>query len=282
MVHIIPEQNHDLIGIFIAKNRKVVITMKEVFPCGLFQPPGIKVFGVEDGGVIYGKETFAFNRITWLNLATAPTPLTNGVAQMMVDGKIYQLVYKFADRERAAAAINFAKEKIETVNGTVKDYKYRLAAHTGTTLEVYDSYVILNFMRTGGLGTVTANIYSGGATGGKRINFSDITAIQFKEPAGVTVGFIQFAYPGSGEFRGSVADAINDENSIPVSPQNFALAKEIIDFIESKRSVQRAPQPAAVQQVSAADELTKFKSLLDAGVITQEEFDAKKKQLLGL
>ena len=31
-----------------------------------------------------------------------------------------------------------------------------------------------------------------------------------------------------------------------------------------------------------ADELKKFKELLDSGVITQEEFDAKKKQLLGL
>lgn len=31
-----------------------------------------------------------------------------------------------------------------------------------------------------------------------------------------------------------------------------------------------------------ADELKKFKGLLDSGVITQEEFDAKKKQLLGL
>ena len=34
--------------------------------------------------------------------------------------------------------------------------------------------------------------------------------------------------------------------------------------------------------VSSADELKKFKELLDMGVITQEEFDAKKKQLLGL
>ena len=33
---------------------------------------------------------------------------------------------------------------------------------------------------------------------------------------------------------------------------------------------------------SAADELKKFKELLDMGAITQEEFDAKKKQLLGL
>jgi len=35
-------------------------------------------------------------------------------------------------------------------------------------------------------------------------------------------------------------------------------------------------------QISNADELAKFKSLLDSGVITQQEFDTKKKQLLGL
>ncbi len=35
-------------------------------------------------------------------------------------------------------------------------------------------------------------------------------------------------------------------------------------------------------QVSAANELKQFKELLDMGVISQEEFDAKKKQLLGL
>lgn len=34
--------------------------------------------------------------------------------------------------------------------------------------------------------------------------------------------------------------------------------------------------------IGAADELKKFKDLLDMGAITQEEFDAKKKQLLGL
>ncbi len=33
---------------------------------------------------------------------------------------------------------------------------------------------------------------------------------------------------------------------------------------------------------SSADELKKYKDLLDSGVITQEEFDEKKKQLLGI
>ena len=38
----------------------------------------------------------------------------------------------------------------------------------------------------------------------------------------------------------------------------------------------------AESNVSNADEIQKFKSLLDSGVITQDEFDMKKKQLLGL
>ena len=44
-----------------------------------------------------------------------------------------------------------------------------------------------------------------------------------------------------------------------------------------------APGPApAASGTSAADEIRKYKELLDEGIITQEEFDAKKKQLLGL
>lgn len=41
--------------------------------------------------------------------------------------------------------------------------------------------------------------------------------------------------------------------------------------------------PTIIQQNdSSADELKKYKELLDSGVITKEEFEAKKKQLLGL
>ncbi len=36
------------------------------------------------------------------------------------------------------------------------------------------------------------------------------------------------------------------------------------------------------QEISEADELMKFKNLLDNGIISQEEFEAKKKQLLGI
>ncbi len=43
-----------------------------------------------------------------------------------------------------------------------------------------------------------------------------------------------------------------------------------------------APQAPPAPPVNVADEIKKFKELLDMGAITQEEYDAKKKQLLGL
>ncbi|MBQ8427123.1 MAG: SHOCT domain-containing protein [Clostridia bacterium] len=38
----------------------------------------------------------------------------------------------------------------------------------------------------------------------------------------------------------------------------------------------------AKEQTNTVDELKKYKELLDSDVITQEEFDSKKKQILGL
>ena len=46
--------------------------------------------------------------------------------------------------------------------------------------------------------------------------------------------------------------------------------------------IQTKDEQPTISTSLIADELKKFKELLDMGVITQEEFDAKKKQLLGL
>ena len=56
-------------------------------------------------------------------------------------------------------------------------------------------------------------------------------------------------------------------------------AEEMAEYIKSKIS---APQSAPSQTYSPADEILKYKNLLDAGAITAEEFEAKKKQLLSL
>ena len=99
----------------------------------------------------------------------------------------------------------------------------------------------------------------------------------------MSAGFIQLSYPGSLENKAGVIAAVNDENSILFQADQLPLAREIVDYIENGRKQTKLPQAApAIQQASAADELKKFKELLDMGVINQEEFDAKKKQLLGL
>jgi hypothetical protein len=48
-------------------------------------------------------------------------------------------------------------------------------------------------------------------------------------------------------------------------------------FANTKGSSQAQSQP-----YSPADEILKYKNLLDQGIITKEEFDIKKKKLLGL
>lgn len=59
------------------------------------------------------------------------------------------------------------------------------------------------------------------------------------------------------------------------------IRSSVLEVIENYRSKKNSAN-LQVNQISAADEIKKFKELLDMGIITQEEFDAKKKQLLGL
>lgn len=245
-----------------------------------FKVFGSKDWGISDEHFVFNGANIPYEELKSISLVITPaTPLTGGVVQAVHNGKTLSLAFKYADKQRAHAAVEFAKEKIDGIHGITHQYKYKLIAHTGTKLEVYEDYLIIYFMQTGAM---LANAMRGGALGGKKIEFSDLTSIQFREPAGATVGFIQFAYPGSVENKGGLVAAINDENSIPFQPHDLALAQEIVSFIEARRKELKNKVVPLIQQQSAADEIAKFKQLCDSGVITQEEFEAKKRQLLGL
>lgn len=118
----------------------------------------------------------------------------------------------------------------------------------------------------------------GGSKGEKSIPIKVITAIQFKQPS-ITTGYIQFAYSGSNETKGGTMSAVKDENTITFVKKELDKARELVDLIKSKHHVN---EPSSNNSVSAADEILKMKELLDVGILTQEEFDAKKKQLLGV
>ncbi|MEX3745005.1 MULTISPECIES: DUF4429 domain-containing protein [Lysinibacillus] len=122
-------------------------------------------------------------------------------------------------------------------------------------------------------------INKGGSKGEKSIPIKSITAIQFKEPR-LTTGYVQFAYSGSSETKGGTMAAVKDENTITFVKKELKQAREMVDLIESKR--QNESTPSKNTSVSAADEILKMKELLDVGILTQDEFNAKKKQLLGI
>jgi len=76
-------------------------------------------------------------------------------------------------------------------------------------------------------------------------------------------------------------DTIRENIGIQMPKKQLDSAYTVI--LEVLEKYKKQPQATTVvQQASAADELVKFKQLLDTGIISQEEFDAKKKQLLGL
>lgn len=75
----------------------------------------------------------------------------------------------------------------------------------------------------------------------------------------------------------------NDDYKIIIyATDDATLVKRALDKALEEASYTEEKTVSVQAAFSAADEIKKFKELLDMGIITQEEFDAKKKQLLGL
>jgi hypothetical protein len=104
-------------------------------------------------------------------------------------------------------------------------------------------------------------------------------------PSMMSNGYIQFTIPGGAEVRGGDwRAALKDENSIVFMRGKQADAfQQAKALIEQYQAAMRAQASApAVAPLSPADELAKFAALRDQGIITPEDFEAKKRQLLGL
>lgn len=132
-------------------------------------------------------------------------------------------------------------------------------------LALYSDKIIIT--RKGFMGTKEKTIY-----------VSQITGIQLKQPSMWTKGYILFTVPGSIETRGDPIATTLDENCVMFNAAEKDLALEIKNTAEKLIS----QLGKATADLSPADELRKFKQLLDEGVISQEEFEQKKKQILGL
>ncbi|WP_171333324.1 DUF4429 domain-containing protein [Enterococcus cecorum] len=141
-----------------------------------------------------------------------------------------------------------------------------------TTINITDNAILIN--REG-----MNSFLIQGAKGQKTIPLKNITSVQFKLPGGMTNGYIQFSMLGSLESKGGIQAAVRDENSIVFTKKDNEIMTALKDYVEN---IVLNTSDSSSPQLSAADEIAKFKKLLDDGILTQEEFDKKKAELLGL
>lgn len=120
-----------------------------------------------------------------------------------------------------------------------------------------------------------------GIKGDKEIFIKQITSVQIKNASALINGFIQFVFVGGQEAKGGLLEAGKDENTVTFSKKQQPEFEAIKSAIE-ERLVALDQAPVATQASTSLDELKKLADLKSEGIITQEEFDAKKKQLLGV
>ena len=72
------------------------------------------------------------------------------------------------------------------------------------------------------------------------------------------------------------------KNAIQTAQEILSIFQVMIHQSQVNKQESKQNPQVVLQQVNIPDEIRKYKELMDDGIITQEEFDAKKKQLLGL
>lgn len=153
---------------------------------------------------------------------------------------------------------------------------YDLEGVRGRHIQVYDDKVVLTVKAS--LGSLIAGNISDGE---KTIYFADCIGVQFKK-SGFQIGYLQFETAGG--IMNNKASNFFNENTFTwdTTKQSNERMEEVANYAKERVEYYKNAKNAPVVAVSPAEELKKFKELLDMGIITQEEFDAKKKQLLGL
>lgn len=222
-----------------------------------------KRFVFTENSLIFGKDEYAYSKLSPIILMTAATPVTNGVAQTTTDNGItLTLAYNHKDNERLGAALTYANEQIDIAHGKTKNYKYLLQSPSGSKIEVYDDYIVLYYIKLSsakGSESVAAVGKSFGLTGkgltgkltsglGKALDSvgNVATSLSNTTKGGATGNIIMFS---DLNIRIDADNLIVNEYSIPIGSNNMDLAKEIISYIQTTlESAKTSPKEPILEQ----------------------------------
>lgn len=153
---------------------------------------------------------------------------------------------------------------------------------TNGLLKVYEDKVVIS--RNTAMGFIAQ-----GLKGDKTFFYSELSSVEYKKPSVFANGYIKFITSGTQEtaqnigfFGNTTKEAINDPNTLILRSFNKEIPKkseELYHYILQKIGEYKNYNIKSTN-ISSADEILKFKQLLDQGIISQEEFERKKQELL--
>jgi len=151
---------------------------------------------------------------------------------------------------------------------TLEIYENRVIGHLGgqqTMTWYFKEYIGVDFVKANMNSQFAQVVFMTGIDSKVRVVGPDLGAKQnlnaMKDTNRILFCSGMFSFGKTNDFTNSVASEIRTA---------FENYKNSSDEKESSNTL------------SSADEIRKYKDLLDSGIITQEEFESKKKQLLGL
>lgn len=152
---------------------------------------------------------------------------------------------------------------------------------TNGLLKVYNDRVVIS--RKTAMGFMAQ-----GLKGDKTFFYRDLSSIEYKKPSIWANGYIKFITSGTFETKQNIGlfgttkmEASKDSNTLILRAFNKEVPKQserIYNYIINK--ISESKSNGIVSNISNADEILKYKQLLDQGIITQEEFEKKKQELL--
>lgn len=267
-----------------------------------------------DEGFTIGLKKYSYDDVSAVYLFANSTPLTNGVIQIVARGKVEQATFSHKQREIGQEVFRYLqnivenKRKIEESNtdfsevfsSATSTYRYCVTHDLGQGFNeawgIKHFQVIFDNLMDGeriifpfiGLHNYTGKEHDDNfayVVTDKRIlmGHQDLIGQVFQSVSWQNINDITMS---TGAFLGIVTiDTYKETFNVGVNKAHAQnISKKLHEvFDQFKRQSAEPVQPVATSQTdNSIAYLKQLKELLDEGIITQEEFDAKKKQVLGL
>jgi Bacterial PH domain/Short C-terminal domain len=268
-----------------------------------FSAFGTKKWTIHESSIVIDKTEFQFSELDSVKLFSKASKFTNGVIQLTINGKVKTLAFPNSQKAEGMSAFeelqNNCQKKVakqlqknrgtfarspEEINTEIKalptmdDWFTRKEIAELPNILHKDEHIkaITSGFNDGNTWLITCTT--------KRIIMMDKGMIYGLKVAEIPLDRINSITHSTGLVLGQIA-ITDGAVTRQISNINKNTVKYFVDAVNSEIDKIRKlnfGSTQVVQQVSAADEIVKFKSLLDSGIITQEEFEIKKKSLLGL